>query len=132
MSLNDAARGEFVGSISVLVRRRANTTDKKEIAVIDTAIEDLNDKITMLSQASLLQAAAAVANATDDLEKVVASARTGPFDGFLGEIESALKRLLDLQGQMHASEALPDADAAVDAPLSAATAKKLFPFIPIH
>ena len=125
MSLNDAARSEFVAAINVLVRRRANTTDSKEKKTIDAAIEDLNDRITLLNQASLLQAANAVASATDDLEKVVGSAKTAPFDDFLGEIENAIKRLLNLQGQMHGSESLPAADVLAPAPISAAAAKKM-------
>ena len=125
MSLNDSARTELVAAINVLVRRRANTTDKKEKTAIDAAIASLNDKITLLNQAGLLQAANAVAAATDDLEKVVAAAKTAPFDGFLGDIEAAIKRLLDLQGQMHGSESLPAADAAVAQPLNAAVAKRM-------
>jgi lysozyme family protein len=127
MGFIDQAVSELVAAINVLVRRRANTTDPAEKQVITDAMKVLNRQITFLAQAGLLQAAQTVAAATDELEKVVKAAKTGPFDGFLGEIEGTIRRLFDLQGQMHASENLPSADVAELEPLKPAALKSAQP-----
>src|SRR5882724_879335 len=127
MSIIDNARSELVAAINILTRRWSATTDDNEKKSIDEAIDDLNDKISFLAQAQLLQAAQAVAAATDELEKVVASAKTGPFDSFLSEIEGSIKRLNQVQGQMHASESLPRVEVATVASLPGPVAAKLVP-----
>jgi len=127
MSIIDNARSDLVAAINVLTRRWSATTDENEKKVIDEAIDDLNDKISFLAQAQLLQAAQAIAAATDELEKVVASARTGPFDSFLSEIEGSIKRLNQVQSQMHTSESLPSADVATEAAPPQAAAASVVP-----
>lgn len=115
--MDTAARGEIVAAMNVLVVRRANTADPAEKAAIQEALATLSDTLQDLNQASLLQAAQLVANATDELEKVVASARMGPFDSFLSDIQGVIQRLQAQQAAMHASESLPSADVVPAAPL---------------
>ncbi len=118
--MNTAARGEIVAAMNVLVTRRGNTADPAEKAVIKDALDTLSGILQDLNQASLLQAAQLVANATDELEKVVASARLGPFDTFLSDIQGVIQRLQGQQAAMHATESLPSADVMPAAPLPAA------------
>lgn len=110
--MNGDSKGELVSAMNVLVRRRANTVDPDEKAVINDALQKLNGWIQDLDQASLLAAAQIVADASDALETVVASARLGPFDHYLSDIQAVLEALQQRLGQMHASESLPDAAAA--------------------
>ena len=79
-------------------------------AGICAAIQDLNQKITALAQGDLLDVAKAIARATDALEAVVTSARTNPFDVLIAEAEGSLKKLAELEGQIHAAEQLPKAE----------------------
>jgi lysozyme family protein len=118
MTKNDALRVELFAAISVLIKRRANTTDASEKGLINDAIDDLNAKIQELDQANLLDAANIVASASDELEKVVASAKVGPFDTYLADIQDILTRLQNSLSQMHSMESLAPADAQTAAPLS--------------
>jgi lysozyme family protein len=127
MSANTQSQGELVTAIGVLVKRRGNTTDTAEKAVINEAIDKLNGQLQDLDQADLLQAAHLVASAADELEKVVGAARLGPFDTFLADIQGVLQRLQGLQGQMHVSESLPPADVEPAKPLARAAVKAATP-----
>lgn len=117
------ARNDLIRAKNVLVRRRANTADDAEKAAIDTAIAELDDAIDAIDQASLLQAAGIVATAADSLERVVASARMGPFDGFLTDIAQSIEALHGQVDAMQGTERLaaaPDTGAMPPAPPSAA------------
>jgi lysozyme family protein len=115
--MNERTRTALVEAKNVLLKRRASTADPAEQAAIDAALGDLDDAIDVITQASLLQAAGLVANATDALERVVASVRTGPFDGFLADIQNSIAKLQGEVDTMQGSErlALADADADADA-----------------
>lgn len=110
MATNDQVRGEIEGAIATLVRRHASTSDDDEKRAILEAIEELNGELTLLNQAALLQAASSIASATEVLERAVAAARLGPFDGYLAAIESHLTKLNKLSGKIHAREGLESAD----------------------
>ena len=102
-------RGELVRAKNILLRRRDNTSDPAEQAEIDSALSDLDTAIDGITQASLLEAAGMLATATDALERVIASARLGPFDTFLADIQDSLHRLQDQLDEMQGSERLPPA-----------------------
>lgn len=102
-------RGDIVVAMNVLVRRRTVTPDTAEQAVIDAALDTLAGLLQQLNQAALLDAANAVAQAADTLERVVASARMGPFDTFLSDIQAAMARLNGGLDAMQARERLPKA-----------------------
>ena len=125
--MNTSSKAEIVSAMNVLVTRRGNTTDAAEKAVINEVLKSLSESLQDLDHAALLEAAQIVANATDELEKVVAAARVGPFDSFLSDIQSSMQRLQHEQAAMHAVETLPaaefdDALSARAAPVSAADA----------
>ncbi len=120
MSDNTLSQSELVAAIGVLVKRRGNCTDPAEKAAINEAIDKLNGNLQDLDQADLLNAAQAVTAASDALEKVVASAKLGPFDTYLASIQGVMNRLQDVVGQMHAAESLPSADVQPTAALTPA------------
>jgi lysozyme family protein len=105
------SRGEIVSAINVLVTRRSNTTDTAEKEVINAAIAKLNGVLDDVDQVSLLKAVQIVSSATDELEKVVASARLGPFDTYLSDIQGVIERFQNKQAEILAVESLPVADA---------------------
>lgn len=109
MYVIDELRHELSRAINTLRRRYANTTDAGERKSIRGAIEALNRKIAMLDQAQLLDAAATLTLAAQDLERAVAAARLGPFDGYLSALETHIDRLNQLSGAMHAQESLAPA-----------------------
>jgi lysozyme family protein len=113
------ARSALVEATNVLVRRRPAASSQEKQAIDDT-IEDINIKIGFLDQAGLLQAAVSVSDAANELQAIVASARLGPFDDTVAALAGAAQKLLDLQGQIHALEALPPAVAPSSAPAAAA------------
>ena len=115
-------RGELVQAKNILLRRRANTADTAEQTTIDEALDELDEAIDAITQASLLQAAGMVASATDALERVVASARLGPFDTFLSDIQQSIGRLQGELGAMQASERLMPAPAADEPALQTSAA----------
>jgi len=112
MATNDQVRAEIDAAIATLVRRHASTSDTAEKAAILEAIEELNGELTLLNQAALLQAASSIAVATELLERAVAAARLGPFDGYLAAIEAHLTKLNKMSGRIHAREELESADVA--------------------
>jgi lysozyme family protein len=101
------AQAAMVDALALLMKRRINTTDNAEKDKISDAIDELNGMLEDLNQASLLQAASDVAQATQELQGVVSSVRLGPFDTYLADLQTILQRLQALQSTMHASEALP-------------------------
>ncbi|MCG3201977.1 MAG: hypothetical protein NFCOHLIN_01849 [Gammaproteobacteria bacterium] len=109
MYVIEELRHELSRAINTLRRRHANTTDADERKSIRGTIEALNRKIAMLDQARLLDAAATLTLAAQDLERAVATARLGPFDGYLAAIETHIDRLNQLSGAMHAQESLAPA-----------------------
>lgn len=109
MKVIDQLRAEINAAIETLVRRHGSSADAAEKAVILHTIEDLNGELSLLNQAALLQAANSIASATEALERAVAAARLGPFDGYLAAIEAHLTRLNLLSGKAHASDSLESA-----------------------
>ena len=92
-------RREINRAINTLTRRFAATIDEAERDAIKQAIEGLSEQLDVLNQAQLLDAAAALGAATEELERAVAAARKGPFDGYLAAIEDHLRELNALAGQ---------------------------------
>lgn len=109
MNLVEQLRYEISRSINTMRRRYANTADEAEKKAIMKVIHSFNKKLTLLDQAGLLQAAGTLADAVADVEKAVAAAKTGPFDGYLAAMEEHLCHLFTLSGAMHGSESLPPA-----------------------
>ena len=114
-----SARNDLIQAKNVLLRRKASTADAAERSTIDNALGDLNDSIETVDTVSLLQAAGLVANATDALERVVASARMGPFDSFLADAQQAMASLQGKLDEMQAGERLPIAPLEAAAPAAA-------------
>lgn len=104
--MNERTRIELVDAKNLLLRRRAATADAAEQAAIDAALGELNAAIDLITQASLLQAAGLVANASDALERVLASVPTGPFDSFLSAIRGSVATLQAEVDRMQGSERL--------------------------
>jgi len=109
MKVIDQARAEIDAAIETLMRRHGSSADDAEKRVILGIIDELNGELAVLNQAALLQAATSIASATEALERAVAAARLGPFDGYLAAIESHLTRLNRLSGAAHASDGLESA-----------------------
>jgi len=109
MNLTEQLRYELSRTINTLRRRYANTSDAAEKKTIKGTIQALNRKIAVLNQAALLDAANTLSAATEDLERVVAAARTGPFDGYLAALEGHLANLYRLSGAIHEHDALAPA-----------------------
>lgn len=109
--MTTASRGDLIAAMNVLVKRRTNTADPAEQATIDEALDKLAGWVQDLNQAALLDAARIVAQASDELEKVVASARMGPFDSYLPDIHGVIDRLQNTQAAMHGVDSLPTARA---------------------
>jgi lysozyme family protein len=109
MNLAEQLRYEISRSINTLRRRYANTADKAEKKAIVRAIDALNAELSELDGAALLVAAATLCDAAEQLEKVIASVRKGPFDGYLAAMEEHLCNFYALSGEMHAAERLQPA-----------------------
>jgi len=109
MNLIEELRYEISRAITTLRLRYANSADLAERKTILANIAKLNGKLSLLEQASLLQAASMLADAILDVTAVIAAARMGPFDSYLADIGEHLNRLYSLSGEMHAFEALPPA-----------------------
>jgi lysozyme family protein len=109
MNTRDVIRRESAAIFETLLRRLASSADEAEKQVIRTTVEELNGELSRLEQTGLLQAASSIATATAALERAVAAARVGPFDGYLAALEAHLTRLNRLSGKLHASESLDSA-----------------------
>jgi lysozyme family protein len=112
MAVIDQVRSEINAAINTLTRRHGSTADAAEKAAIVQAIGELNDELTLLNQASLLQAASSLASASAVLEHAVAAARLGPFDGYLAALESHLTKFNLLSGKAHGVDSLERAVSA--------------------
>ena len=115
MRFNNEARARLTEAVNVLIDRRSKTSDPNERANIDAAIADLNDTRAILNQAALLNAADAVLEATVALERIVSSARLGPFDDFVRALEGVINRVSELVRNGEFSEHL---DRAPDTPVT--------------
>jgi lysozyme family protein len=109
MNLTEQLRDEVSRSVHTLRRRYANTADAAERKSLTKLIAALGKKLALLDRAGLLDAAGILADGVADLERAVAAARTGPFDGYLAALEAHLQNLYVLSGVMHAREGLPAA-----------------------
>ena len=119
MSFNNEARARLTEAVNVLIDRRSKTNDAEERASIDAAIVELNDTRAILNQAALLQAADAVLEATVALERVISSARLGPFDDYVRALEGVIKRVSEVVRNGELSEHLDRApDDSVRPPAS--------------
>jgi lysozyme family protein len=110
--MTTTSRGDLIAAMNVLVKRRGNTADVTEQATIDDALDQLAGWVQDLNQAGLLDAARIVAQASDELEEVVASARMAPFDNYLTDIHRVIDRLQNTQAAIHAIDRLPTASPA--------------------
>src|SRR6476660_1748441 len=90
MGIRNEARGKLTDALNVLTDRFRHTSDAAEQAKISDAINELNDTRAMLNQEDLQDAANAIQSATIALEKVVNSARLGPFDDFVKAVEEII------------------------------------------
>lgn len=102
-------RREINRAINTLTRRFAATTDEAERAAIREAIDGLNGELDGLNQGELLDAVGTLSAATEELERAIAAARKGPFDGYLAAVESHLHNFNVLGGEVLAREALAPA-----------------------
>jgi len=109
MATIDQARGEIKAAIATLRRRHGSTADAAEKATIADAVQELDDQLSLLNQAALLEVANSVAAATTTLEKAVGAARLGPFDGYLAALEGHLTKLNKLAGKVHDTDSLESA-----------------------
>jgi lysozyme family protein len=105
----DRLRLEIKAAIATLIRRKGSTTDEGERRVIGKSAEDLTGQMTLLNQAALLDAANSVADATATLEKAVAAAKLGPFDGYLAALEGHFTRVNQIAGELHSGQRLESA-----------------------
>ena len=106
MKVVNQVKAEIKAAIATLARRGSSTADEKEQQAIAAIVGELKGELSALKGATLLQAATCIANATDALERAVAAARQGPFDGYLTAIEGHLVRLNRLSGTAHAGDGL--------------------------
>jgi len=109
MKIIDRIRAAINAAIETLTRRYNSSADLAEKQAIAEAIDDLIGEISVLNQAALLDAANRDASATEVLERAVAAAKLGPFDGYLAAMESHLNQLNRLSGTAHAGESLESA-----------------------
>lgn len=109
MKLIDRIRAALNAAIETLTRRHNSSADPAEKQVISEAIDELIGEIAVLNQSALLAAANSIASAAEVLERAVAAARLGPFDGYLAAMESHLNQLNRLSGAAHAGESLESA-----------------------
>ena len=122
MTILTQSQGDISAAIGLLMKRRGNTTDPEEVTALNAAIQELNDDLLELDAAQLDAAAATVSAAADALERVVASAKTGPFDSFLSEIGGAIQDLRAQQARFHEARRLPSAANEAMAPAAAEAA----------
>lgn len=106
MNLVEQTRFEISRTINTLHRRFATTTDRGERKIIERVIRSLNRQLSMLNQAQLLDTASVVAEATTELEKAVAAAKTSPFNGYLAALEEHFQHFFNLLGELQGSDRL--------------------------
>ena len=109
MGIQNEARGKLTEALNVLTDRFSQTTDATEQATITDAINQLNNIRARINQADLQDAANAIQRATISLERVVNSARLGPFDDFVKAIEGVITRTHQLLRNGELSEPSPRA-----------------------
>jgi lysozyme family protein len=126
MSFANEARGQLTDLRNILLRRRRQTNDTHERAVIDAAITKLNDTLDLIDQMALLDAAAAIVEATAALERAVTSARLRPFDDYVTALEGIFHRLASLLRDDAVGEPL-ERTPEVAAPPSAPTPSEAMP-----
>jgi lysozyme family protein len=105
--MTSTSQTDVIAAMHVLAVRRSNTADADEQVVIDGAIDRLAGGVQQLRQAAPLDAGCIVAQAADELEKVVGAARMAPFDHYLVDISSMLDRLQNALDALHAPDRLP-------------------------
>jgi lysozyme family protein len=135
MNFNNEARARLTEAVNVLIDRRSKTSNASEHANIDAAIAELTDTRAILNQAALLDAADAVLEATVALERVIRSARLGPFDDFVRALEGLIHRVSELVRNGEFSEHLDRApDTPVNTPASGSSpgATSEAPSIPLR
>jgi len=98
MNTKDQTRLELINAQNLLMRRRNATSDAAEKEQLNDSIEIINEQLQELGQASLLEAASIAAAAGAELEKIVATARTGTFDAFVAQAEKQIDRLEKITG----------------------------------
>src|SRR4249920_3423523 len=109
MGIQNEARGKLTEALNVLTDRFIQTTDATEQATITDAINQLNNIRARINQEDLQDAANAIQRATISLERVVNSARLGPFDDFVKAIEGVITRTHQLLRNGELSEPSPRA-----------------------
>ena len=109
MGIKNEARGKLTEALNVLTDRFSQTTDAAEQATITEAINQLNNIRARINQEDLQDAANAIQRATISLERVVNSARLGPFDDFVKAIEGVITRTHQLLRNGELSEPSPRA-----------------------
>lgn len=132
-----ATRGDVISAMNVLVKRRSNTADAAEQAVLDEAINVLAGNVQDLNQAALIDSVRILAKAMDELDKVIASARMAPFDKYLVDISAVHDKLQNTVNALHALDRLPASTqvGAVAAPVAPAEAGAPVPaaqWVPIN
>lgn len=100
--MTTSGKADVIAAMNVLATRRANTADADEQIVLDDAIQTLAGEVQQLAQAEPIDAVRLVAQAADELEKVVASARMAPFDNYLVDISAMMDRLQNTLAALHA------------------------------
>jgi len=106
MKIINRVKTEIKAAIKTLARRGSSTADEKEKQAIAAIAAGLKGELSTLKGATLLQAATCIADATEGLDRAVAAAKQGPFDGYLTAIEGHLVRLNRLSGKAHAGDSL--------------------------
>jgi lysozyme family protein len=109
MKVINPVKAEIKAAITTLARRGSSSADEQEKRAIAAIVEGLKGELSALKGATLLQTAHCIANATEALERAVAAARQGPFDGYLTAVERHLVQLNRLSGTAHAGDGLDSA-----------------------
>src|SRR5690242_9865376 len=95
------AEDALVVASNALMEREPKATGQEQQAIANE-IQRINAQLGILDQLELQQAAVVVAEAANELQAIVATARLGPFDATIDKVVAAAQQLSDLQGQIHA------------------------------
>src|SRR5262245_48513562 len=109
MGFRDALLRETEATIATLERRLLSGGDAPEKRVISGVPAALRRDQAVTPQPEPSAIAQSLATVQAELEKAVAAARLGPFEGYLCALERHLVRLDRLSGKLHAETALPRA-----------------------